>query len=39
MQEQAQDIWKNVGVGEELKKADGEGLVPSGLILKATEKQ
>lgn len=37
--EQAQYIWKNVGVGEELKEADGEGLVPSGLILKATEKQ
>lgn len=29
----------NVGVCEELKEADGEGLDPSGLILKATKKR
>lgn len=38
-QEQVQYIWKNVGVCEELKEADGEGLDPSGLILKATKKR
>lgn len=37
----SRSAWQeqNVGVCEELKEADDEGLDPSGLILKATKKQ